>query len=154
MQVFVKALDGKTTIADVPRAGGMVADLADAVWASEGIPQDDQRLLYRGNQMELGKTLAEYGVVEEATIHLTAGLHRTMVVFVRTQTGLTLTVEVPRAGARVDHLADAYTASEGVPQYQQRLIYGGQQMQLGKTLAEYGVAEGATIILVLRLPGC
>ena len=42
----------------------------------------------------------------------------------------------------------------GISQDEQRLIYGGKQMEDDKTLSDYPTLDdGATVFLVLRLPG-
>lgn len=54
---------------------------------------------------------------------------------------------------KVEHIKDAIEEAEGIAPVEQRLIYGGRQMEDGKTLAEHSISEGATIHLVLALYG-
>eukprot|EP00814_Leptocylindrus_danicus_P002104 CAMPEP_0116020396 /NCGR_PEP_ID=MMETSP0321-20121206/9769_1 /TAXON_ID=163516 /ORGANISM="Leptocylindrus danicus var. danicus, Strain B650" /LENGTH=291 /DNA_ID=CAMNT_0003491073 /DNA_START=47 /DNA_END=922 /DNA_ORIENTATION=- len=75
-----------------------------------------------------------------------------MQLFVKTLTGKTVTIEVEE-GESIEDVKAKISEKEGIPAEQQRLIFGGQQLQDGKTIDDYDVGDDATLHLVLRLRG-
>ena len=69
MQLFVKTLSGKTISVEVDD-GDKIEDVKAKIEEKEGIPPEQQRLIFAGKQMDAHKTLEEYDLHDGASLSM------------------------------------------------------------------------------------
>jgi ubiquitin C len=146
MKIFVNTPTG-TTITLAIRGDDPIQYIKAKILHMERYPIVDQRLVFEGQELMEGKTLAMYGVQNGAVLRLLSGMQ----IFVKTLQGKTWCINVEESD-RIEDVKHGIKRQVPTSEHddkdnivQQRIVFNGNFVRQGSTLTENGIRSMMTV---------
>ncbi|KTD48136.1 ubiquitin-like protein [Legionella quateirensis] len=160
IQLYIKTLEGITIPIKCKPNTDTIADLKREIFLKEGIPIQDQILIYSAKTLEDNQLIKNYGI--NGSIHLVQKLKQhqqtetpkqdelTLQVFVQTLEGITIPILYKPYTDTIADLKSEIFRKKGIPIEEQMLISANKVLIDSELIIDYGVNEEIHLVQKLK----
>ena len=144
-EIYIKTLTGKKITFEFV-GSDTIHNIKTKIQNKENIPLEQQRIIYGGKELEDNKTLNDYNVYRESTLHLVLR----KIIYVKLLTGKKIILEYIPSDT-INNIKNKIQRKEGIRQERQILVFDGEELKDEKTLTDYNIKNESILHLTIRL---
>ena len=132
MRLYIKSLKGKVTTLNYCYPNDTVLEIKQKIQLKEGIPVEQQRLIFKFKTLEDNRQLKDYNITNDATLHIISRPKNTNNLYIKTLMGKVVTI--PYNVNKGIYAIKSEIANEvGYSASSHRLIFAGKTLENGRT---------------------